>query len=211
MANPPDRETGATRDRIVTAALETIKTQGLAGASARAIGKTGGFNQALIYYYFPNLTSLYLAALEHTSNARMNAYLARMTDIRSLDDLVHVGGELFDEDVRAGHITVLAELVASALAQPELGARITELMEPWVRLTQDTIDRFVRGTFLEPMIQTGAIAQALVAFYLGIEMLYHLDRDRSRTDALFAMFKALAPIAAPFLASSPQPGGEDDG
>ncbi|MGZ6494128.1 MAG: TetR/AcrR family transcriptional regulator [Actinomycetota bacterium] len=210
MANPPDRETGATRERIVTAAVETIKTHGLTGASARAIGKTGGFNQALIYYYFPNLTSLYLAALEHTSNARMNAYLARMTDIGSLDDLVRVGGELFDEDVGAGHITVLAELVASALAQPELGARITELMEPWVRLTQDTIDRFVRGTFLEPMIQTGAIAQALVAFYLGIEMLYHLDRDRSRTDALFAMLKALAPIAAPFLASSPRPGGEDD-
>src|SRR6266567_4500203 len=106
MANPPDRETGATRDRIVTAAVETIKTR--------------GFNQALIYYYFPNLTSLYLAALEHTSNARMNAYLARMTDIRSLDDLVRVGGELFDEDVRAGHITVLAELVGSALAQPEI-------------------------------------------------------------------------------------------
>src|SRR5438067_12887496 len=118
MADPPDRATGPTRDRIVTAAVETIKAHGLAGASARAIAKTGGFNQALIYYYFPSLTGLYLAALEHTSAARMNAYLARTTDIRSLDDLVRVGGALVDDDVAAGHITAQAQLVCCALAPP---------------------------------------------------------------------------------------------
>src|SRR5437763_16428625 len=133
MADPPDRATGPTRDRIVTAAVETIKAHGLAGASARAIAKTGGFNQALIYYYFPSLTGLYLAALEHTSAARMNAYLARMTDIRSLDELVPVWGALFAEDVAAGHITVPAELASSAPAQPACGARTTELLGPAAR------------------------------------------------------------------------------
>jgi len=202
MEEAPGYDDRPTRERIVTAAIETIKTQGFAGASARAIGKAGGFNQGLIYYYFPSLKDLFLAALEQTSAARMNAYLPRLGGITSIEDVIRVGRELFDEDIEAGHITVLAELVAASLPDPSMGARIVELMEPWVRLTQDTIDRFVRGTFLEQMIQTRDVAQALVAFYLGIEMLYHLDHDRSRIDGLFSMFSALAPIAAPFFNSS---------
>lgn len=203
MENLTERS-GATRQRIVQATIEAIKTHGLAGASARMIAKTGGFNQALIYYYFPGLKDLFLAALESTSATRMESYLPRLQAITSIEDLTRVGRELFDEDIAAGHITVLAELMAAALPDPAMAARIGELLQPWVRLTQDTIDRFVRGTFLEPMIQTRAVAEALVAFYLGMEMLYHLDHDRSRIESLFSMFSALAPLAAPFLNVAPQ-------
>jgi AcrR family transcriptional regulator len=202
--------TGATRDRIVDAAVEAIRAHGLGGASARMIAKTGGFNQALIYYYFPTLKDLFVAALEATSATRMEGYLPRLAAVTSFEDLVRTGRELLDEDIAAGHITVLAELMAAAIPDPAMGARIGELLQPWVRLTQDTIDRFVRGTFLEPMVQTRAIAEALVAFYLGMEMLYHLDRDRSRIDALFGMFSALAPVAAPFLNVAPLSQEVDD-
>ena len=93
MADPPDRGTGPTRDRIVTAAVETIKTHGLAGASARAIAKTGGFNQALIYYYFPSLTGLYLAAQSaprpgDAEGQALSADTISLEDMRLVKDLV---------------------------------------------------------------------------------------------------------------------------
>ena len=39
----------ATRDRIVAAALETVRAEGFANTTARAIAAHGGFNQALIF------------------------------------------------------------------------------------------------------------------------------------------------------------------
>jgi len=56
---------------MVLAALETVKAAGFAGATTRAIARTGGFNQALIYYHFGSLDTLLLAALDHTSGERL--------------------------------------------------------------------------------------------------------------------------------------------
>lgn len=201
------RRDGPTRERIIDAALQTLKTAGFAGASARAVAKAGGFNQALIYYYFPSLDELLLAALAQTSAIRMDAYVARLAAVSSIEELVAAARELFDEDVEAGHITVLTELIAAALPSPHVGTRIVELMEPWVRLMQDTIARFTRGSMIETMLPERPAAESIVAFYLGLEMLYHLDRDRSRAASLFSMLSALAPILAPFVNAAPAPDG----
>src|SRR5207249_1839872 len=51
---PPGAKGGgrATRAQFVEATIETLKREGFAGASARAIARTGGFNQSLIFYHF---------------------------------------------------------------------------------------------------------------------------------------------------------------
>src|ERR671919_781582 len=50
-----------TRARIVTAALQALRADGIAGISARAIARHGGFNQALIFYHFGSLEGLLVA------------------------------------------------------------------------------------------------------------------------------------------------------
>src|SRR2546428_13587782 len=63
-----------TKERIVVAALETLKEEGLAGTSARAIARRGNFNQALIFYHFGTLNHLPLPALNRTNPERMAPY-----------------------------------------------------------------------------------------------------------------------------------------
>ena len=58
-----------TRERIVEAAFETLRTRGYAGASTRAVAAAGGFNPALIFYYFENLQDLLVTALAESSAA----------------------------------------------------------------------------------------------------------------------------------------------
>lgn len=193
------RPGGPTKERILEAALETVKREGFAGASARAVARTGGFNQALIYYYFGSLDELLLAALEETSRRRLESYKARMGEIHSLEDLARVGGELYAEDLQEGHIAVLTELMTAALPKPEMGPRIVASMAPWVELAEDAIDRVMRGTFAEGMLPPRTLAHGLVAFYVGIELLYHLDRDESRAEELFRLFANVASVAGPFL------------
>lgn len=86
-----------TKGRIIAAALQTLRTEGIAGASARAIGRTGDFNQALIFYHFDSLNDLLLAAVEELSSRRVERYRARIDHITTLGELVAVAAELHRE------------------------------------------------------------------------------------------------------------------
>src|SRR5271163_1876466 len=71
----PSEPTG-TKLQIIEAALSTLRSEGYAGASARAIARSGGFNQALIFYHFGSVRNLLLAVLDLISQRRMQAYAA---------------------------------------------------------------------------------------------------------------------------------------
>ena len=131
----------ATKARIVAAAIETLKTDGFAGASARAIAKTGGFNQALVFYHFGSVNELLLAALDATSEARMTRYREAVDQVTSLGDLFVVATAIYAEDLDSGHIKVLAELMAASTTFPELRAEITARIEPWVQFTEEVVAR----------------------------------------------------------------------
>ena len=198
---PPDADA---RRRVVDATIEAIRTRGAGGATARAIAEIGGFNQALIYYDFDDLKGALIAALEATSDRRMARYLPELERIGTLDELATVGTELFQEDVKAGTITVISELVSACLTHPDLKPHVVRTMEPWVDLADRLIERLVRGTMLDGVLPTRDIAWALLAFYMGIEQLYNLDGDSSRAERLFEMFARIAPLASPLMKGQTQ-------
>jgi TetR/AcrR family transcriptional regulator len=56
-----------TRSRILQAAIVEFSEHGLAGARTGAIAAGAGVNKALLYYYFQDKESLYIAALEEVA------------------------------------------------------------------------------------------------------------------------------------------------
>ena len=183
-----------TRGRIVAAAVETLRTDGYAGTTARSIARTGGFNQGLIYYYFDDLDELLLAALDQASAERMDTYIDALPEIGSLSDLANVGLELYKRDVKSGHAKLASEFMAAALTKPELGPVILSRLQPWSRLGTDAIERAMGESPLKNVIPADQLAKALVALYIGLEMLYQLDGDESLAESLFGMVGALAPL-----------------
>ena len=186
-----------TRSRIIEAALETLKREGFAGTSARAVARTGDFNQALIFYHFGSLHGLLLAALDHTSEQRMARYRAAVEGAKTLEELVEVASTVYREDLATGHITVVSELIAGSLAHPDLGPQVVARMEPWIAFTEDVIATATRDSPVAAMIPARHAARALVAFYLGVNLLTHIDRDEAHVDALFELARALAPVVSP--------------
>jgi len=126
-----------TKDRIVEATLSVLKANGYAGASARAIAAEGGFNQALIFYHFGAVRNVLLAALDRTSADRMTAYREAAAEAVDIPALVAVAGTIYREDLGSGHITVLAELIAGASADPGLGPEIVERITPWIEFARE--------------------------------------------------------------------------
>lgn len=196
---PSQRGSGETRTRIVEAAVETLKARGYTGTSARAIARAGGFNQALIFYYFGSVTDLLLAALDLTASQRMERYREEVEGVTSLPELMEVAARIYREDLEAGHITVLAELVAGASSAPELARELTARLEPWVAFTEETIQRVVGTSPLGALVPIKDAAYAIVALYLGIELLTHLGADRERVDSLFRSARMAADLITPLL------------
>jgi AcrR family transcriptional regulator len=175
-----------TRQRIVEAALQTLKDKGFAATSARAIATTGSFNQALVFYHFGTVNDLLLAALDRSSEARMGRYRAAVDDVHSLPELLRVAAEVYREDLSGDHVMVLAELITGASSAPELGPQIAARLEPWIAFTEEAITRVLGESPLAGVVPSRDLAFGIVSLYLGAAMLTRLAGDRSGAESLVA-------------------------
>jgi AcrR family transcriptional regulator len=198
-ARQPVSRGDRTRRQLIEGALETLKQEGFAGATSRAIARVGGFNQALIFYHFGGVEPLLLAALDATSEERMSRYRRAFAGVESLEELARVARRMYEEDRASGHMTVVSQMVAGSLARPELAPEVLARMEPWIEFAEEAIATVLRGTPLENALPTRELAYAAVTFYLGVNLLTNLDPEPRRADLLFERLTELAPTATPFL------------
>ena len=189
-----------TRAKLIEAAIETLKADGFAGSSARAIAERAGLNQGLIFYHFDSVANLLLAALDSVSARRMEHYGAAIDRVGSPTELVDVATAIFREDLDAGYVAVLVEMIAGASSTPGLGPAVSARLGPWFAFARAARSRTRSGRRGTRWCRPATSPTAIVALYLGLEMLTHLDGDRARALGLFAhakhlagLFEALAP------------------
>jgi AcrR family transcriptional regulator len=190
---------GSTRERIISAAVATLREEGFAGTSARSIARRGKFNQALIFYHFGTVLDVLVTTLETVSAERLAQYRAAVADVPDLRTALAMAREQYETDVREGHITVLVELVAGASSVPLLGREIVRCMEPWIVFSEESIRRFLGGTPLESLIPAREAAHALLSIYLGMELLDHLDPDADTARPLFVVAERMLNAVEPLL------------
>ncbi len=199
---------GKTKEHIVEAALETLKREGFAGATSRAIAREGGFNQALVFYHFGSLNALLLAALDHTSAERLERYRKAVEEAETVEELLSVVVRIHAEDRETGHTTVVAQMVAGSVARPELAPEMIARMEPWIDLCEQALAKGIARLGVPTPLPLRELAYAVITFYLGVNLLTHLDESR-RIDALFSRLEQLGPILAPLAepTATGEPGG----
>jgi len=174
-----------TRAALVEAAIAALRENGFAGASAREIAQRSGCNQALIFYHFGTVSQLHLAALDAVSAARDARYRAMVDESHSLGDLVRAARSVFDEDLDQGHVTVLVEMIAAAQFNPELRPEVAARIRPWRDFAADSVKDALAGSPAARLLPPGELAHAVVAMYLGLEMLANLEGERAPALALF--------------------------
>ncbi|MEO8969649.1 MAG: TetR/AcrR family transcriptional regulator [Solirubrobacteraceae bacterium] len=196
----PDRAPGAgglagTKLRIAEAALETLKSMGFAGASARAIAHQGEFNQALIFYHFGSVQTVLLAAFDLVSDRRMQEYGPQIEAAASAPELARLARLIYDDDLERGYVSALGEMVAGGVSDPVLGAEVAARIEPWIEMVEHKLATLLEGSALLPVIAPRELAFGIIATYFGVDMLSHLQQDRSRADSLLELAERLADLA----------------
>jgi AcrR family transcriptional regulator len=200
------RSDASTRDRIIEAALRTVREAGFADTTARAIARTGGFNQALIFYHFGSVDHLLQEAFAEASTRQVEKYRAAAAEVSSLSDLVRIARRLHEEDLESGAVTAVTQLMAAA-SEPEDRAALLERFEGWIRLVQEALERAMASSPLSAVAPVREAAYAICAMFLGIELMTRLDPERSEAEAVFGMMETIAGIvettAAQMLGTSP--------
>ena len=198
----------ATKDRIIEAALETVREEGFAQTTARAIARHGGFNQALIFYHFGSVDDLLHEAFMRASMQNVERYREAVAEVRSLSDLVAIARRLHAEDLESGSVTAVTQLMAAA-TDAERGGALLDRFDEWIGLVQQALERASAAYPMTGVVPTREAAYAVCAMFLGVELMSRLDPARSEAEPVFDMMEMLAGLieqAAPLLLAGFEPG-----
>ena len=138
-----------------------------------------------------NLPDSSIVALGQNTLVQVGAFDAGVT---GPGRLVDVAEDIFRTDLDAGYITVLVEMIAGASSPPGLGPEVSDRIRPWREFARTTIETAVAGSPMGSVLPAGDVAHAVVALYLGLEMLSHLDGDPDPALALFGHARQLASL-----------------
>ena len=187
--------TQETRDRVIRGAIDALKEQGFAGASAQEIPRRAGCNQGLVFYHFGSVTNLLLAALDDVSGTRQAHYQAAVDRADGLGELVtrpkpcsrriwsrprHGAGG--DDRRRVGD------------SGP--GARGRGASAPWRQFAADALGGVLSDTPLAAVVEPDVAAHAVVALYLGWRCGAPRRGPVRAALALFARARQLAAVVA---------------
>lgn len=191
MTDASTHPPAGTKDRIIEATIETVREEGFADTTARAIARHGGFNQALIFYHFGSVDELLAEAFGRVSMQQVERYREAAAGVSSLSDLVGIARRLHEEDLESGSVTAVTQLMAAA-TDPERGGVLLDRFDGWIRLVQDALQRATEGSPIAPVIPAREAAYAISALFLGVELLSRLDPERSEAEAVFDMMETIA-------------------
>jgi AcrR family transcriptional regulator len=174
-----------TRAALVAAAVAALQEVGFARASAREIARRAGCNQALVFYHFGSVTDLLLAGLDSISAERMAAYRGLLDHAGSLAEVVESARGIFVEDLSSGRVSVLVEMITGAQSADGLGEQVAARLAPWRELAETAVRQSLAGSPFAALLPAREVAHAVVAGFLGLEMLANLDGDPRAALALF--------------------------
>ena len=185
------RDTADTRARLVEATRTLLISKGFAQTTTRAIAAAADCNQGLISYHFGGLNPLLLDVLDASSTARLEAYRATLENAHGLRAIRAAARTLYRGDRQSGHVRILAELMTGGLMDRDLGREVATRIQPWLDVAELAV-RHAIPAVARRRAPVGEIAYAIVAMFIGVEILGAISGDADRgqhvVDRLSARF-----------------------
>jgi AcrR family transcriptional regulator len=205
MATRSRPSSAETRQRILDATTETLNTEGMMGTTARSIARTGGFNQALIYYHFESLEDLFFRVIEDVNRRRLNHFGPRLEEVESLAELVEVAIELQNGEPDPRDNSAVALLVAGWPPDSSIGPKVMASLRPWDEAVTKALRRIMAKSSLVELLPVDQMAHAVSALFLGLHLLSRLDPDDPGTVGVYSALSESAEVATKLLSAFPGP------
>ena len=167
----PNASSVRTKATILDAALSTLRDEGIADTSARAIARAGDFNQALIFYHFGSVDDALVAAFEQLLARQRNRYDASLAAVQTVAELRSGLVHLMNEDLASGVTTTIAQGFAGATHRPHMGPKLRAAVRDWLEVIELAAVR-VGVSVADARLQVSAF----MSLYIGYEVFSGLSR-----------------------------------
>jgi AcrR family transcriptional regulator len=182
-----DVRTGDTRARIVAAARERLLADGYAALSTRRVADAAGVPLSQIHYHFGSKQGLVLAMLD----AEDRQLVARQRQMYRTDAPLwkryEQACDFLDDDLASGYVRVLQEMIAAGWSDPEVAARVLEILRGWTGLLTEVAREAEQRLGPFGVIGPVEIAALVSLAFLGGEAVILLGDDTYGAQARAAL------------------------
>ena len=130
---PRGRPSTGARERILAAALETLKADGYAGLTIAKVAARAGENKALVSYHFASKQGLIAAAARELGRVLTENVLDGLREARTAEEIIRgsVDGtwRLLESDERLAR--VYFDLNAVSIVEPDVRAVVRDVKAQW--------------------------------------------------------------------------------
>lgn len=166
-----------TRAKLLDAAVQSIRQDGMAGVSARGIAARAAVNQALVFYHFGTVGELVDAATRLAVDASAEFYREQFASVSSLGELLTLGRGLHERERAAGNVAMMAQLMSGAQGDEVLAGAARYAMARWNAEIETVVRRVLRDSPLMTIADPAGIARAISAGFIGLELYEGVDAD----------------------------------
>lgn len=192
-----------TRAKLLTAAADTVREHGTAGASARTIAGRAGVNQALVFYHFGTVSDLIEAACRQAVDEATSRYREELSAVTSLPGLLEVGRGLHEQERAVGNVAMMAQLMGGAGGDATLASAARYAMNSWCVEIESVLTRLLSDSPLAEIADVAGLARAVSASFIGLQLYDGVDADGAaaaldaleRLGVLVEVVNDLGPIA----------------
>jgi AcrR family transcriptional regulator len=163
--------------KLLVAAAESLREDGIAGLSARAIANRADVNQALIFYHFGTVGELVEAACRQAVEESAEFYHEQFAAVSSLTELLALGRRLHERERAAGNVAMMAQLMSGAQTDPTLASAASYAMARWNEEIEAVVRRVLQGNPLSELTDPAGLARAISAGFIGLELYEGVDPE----------------------------------
>ncbi len=172
------RKRGATREAILEAARARLLDDGYAGLSTRSVAEAAGVPLSQLHYHFGSKQQLILDVLEAENARRLARQTAMYGEDRPLWQRYEEACDFLEDDLDSGYVRVLQEMIAAGWSDPEIGAKVRELMLGWHKLLTSVVQDAERQFGRLGPFSAEEIAALIGQAFMGGEAMLLLGFDR---------------------------------
>ena len=184
-----------TKAKLLVAAAESLREDGIAGLSARVIAARAGVNQALVFYHFGTLAELVDASVRQAVDESADYYREQLAAVGSLRELLALGRELHERERQRGNVAMMAQLVSGAQRDPALADAARYAMQRWNAEIEVVVERLLGASPLAGLTDLSGLTRAISAGFIGLELYDGID-PAGAAAALDALGDLAAVVAA---------------
>jgi AcrR family transcriptional regulator len=166
-----------TKARLLAAAAQSLRDDGIAGISARSIANRAQVNQALVFYHFGTMAELVEAACNQAVDASADYYRERFAAVTSLGELLALGLDLHQRERAAGNVAMMAQLMSGAQTDPTLARAASYAMARWNLEIETVVRRVLADHPLAEITDPAGLARAISSGFIGLELYDGVDAE----------------------------------